>query len=241
MIVKNKGWSYLIIFITLLLVCGLAEADEFQVKKNYKEDNRWEAFDSQPISSRFKLIAFQDRKIPIFQKSDILNISFYTAQAGKAKISAREISKGRQKYRMEVKQINWEKGENTFKHWSVDSFLVPNNIKPNNLGLLIEFESNYYLPAFLKLRDDFKPSYEYKVYFYTPQSIKAFDYLVNDESGNKIVESQKKVPFAPKSFSVKLKLDSCKTGLYQFFYTINWASGDDSYKNEFYFYHHKEP
>lgn len=228
--------------ILLIIPVCLASAQEtgFKRTENLRQNNRWEGYDQQNISSKFRLIAWHGSRLKRFDAGDILKVRFYVEAEGNARIQGRKIRQGRTKYRMEVKNETWNNGWQTFEPWSVDAFLVPEKITANNLGILIRHEKNHYLPGLIFKDEIPEEIRSYKVYFHTPAYIRELSYELTEESSGDVVDrGSTEDEDAQSAFYLKLTIpEKYKAGMY----TLTIVYTDSRKHQESYrFYHHPNP
>lgn len=206
---------------------------------NIREGTRYEGFEPQNVSASFKLLAFHKYRLDSYKTGDKIKIIFYKPQPGFVEINANTI-KQNSNYRMSVIQNKWGKGWLTYEPWSVDAFLIKNDIPANNLGVKIQDSSYAYLPAsILKIGNSLPVDGSYIVYFFTPTEIKSLEYLVISKNKTVIYRGSKSDIPPESSFNLKFDLrNNVENSFYDLLLKISYANGNLT-ERSFSFFHNQ--
>lgn len=204
---------------------------------NRKGGNRYEAMLPVNRSAAFSLLAFHQNAPGPFQRGDNLKVLFYKPDSGLAKISAGKIT-GLSNYQMVVINNSWKSGWQQFSPWRVDDVLIPNSIRANDLGLLIQDkQARLYPAAILKEREQLEGRGTYQVHFKTQTAIDQLQYEILNKSRKPVLEGKKEdiEPAAPFVIRVRMPAEQ-PAGFYTLVLHVKYNTGSKSDK-QYTFYH----
>ena len=234
----NVNGLLLSLMFFILFLPGIVYADKLKVDKNYYS-NRWEAFVSKKVSSKFNVVSFTRGEAPKYKLNDKLSLSFFLPINDSIAIGANKLKLKGKKYVMEVEKTQWNAGVNIFTPWEVNDFLVPNKISHRNLGISIKSDRLVYYPPFVYTDSDYYKNNNYRIHFYTPVSIKEFKFIVAENKSGILMEKIVAHISGKKTFSIKFDMNELDDGEYTIKVIAEWKHDPGSITNEYKFYHKK--
>lgn len=235
---KRRLLTYLMAAFTLMttITFNCAEGADLYRSENVRENNRWEGYVSEPVGSKFNVVSFHRDRIPRYTKGDKLTVEFYLPEAGNVRLNARELNLTGRRYAMEAIRKKWDAGWQRLSPWSVDVFLVPENIRSKNLGIEVSSSSDVHYPPYVFTKEP-KKSNRYTIHFYTPASINELDYKILDASNIEIDKGDIKKISSKRTFPVSFSMEGRDEGFYKLSISVDWKHDPGEYIAEYRFYH----
>lgn len=174
---------------------GLHEEQQWRSLKENNWPNRYEGLAPELNALRkydVRGIFAADNVSVVNSKTGQLTVAFYVPAGDRVSLFLTRELQPLTHYRMEPKLSNtWPNfgAWNVFSHWPVADVLVPNNIKPSDLGIVIELRDprtpDMFAPA-LFYSDDDKPAKvdEYSIFLLSDVAVERLRCTVRDQDGN---------------------------------------------------------